>query len=1333
MKRAASKTTAIVFALLLIVSPIAGIAPITTTATAQTGAPDGFVGVPDTNVQEDLPVGTNVSLTEHDLEGSVMASDHASSLEVIVTTPKRAEGYVNSSSVSGGAGGVALVFQDDVEHSGRRIAVPADAIRETVGYLPEVVHGVHESGDGWTSEVEARNGLLIFEVPRFSSNTVTFEGEVQVSGDPAQNGSQYSYDVGDTASVDDFLINVTGSTASHWGNETATAIGDGEAWDLSIAGNTDPTGPSTSGEPVVQFTGRTTTFPESASATGAADGSTASFEVNGDESPQGQSVTFTGYSSSTTQAVSRSGISSGGTYDYSIGGNVPATNATVTFTGQETSTSGSGSGTGSGSVSVGGNVDPNGESVTFTGRESTNTVSETQTALTPGSSMSISPRGNLDPDGPSSNGEPTLSITGHASKASWTTGPAADGSTTTYNNKKGIEIVPNNDGSQVEIEIYDGGGATEAYLYDSNMNLLGSSSISNGKATINADVSAGSSYYALVDDNGNPFEGHYYQSGGTSSGASLDIAGGADDNGAYGTRYHIKNARLGYLPSGVSADSDNGVSVSYGDFKSGETKTKEFDISEGATSVSVSGTSGNFDLTLDYTEVTGSENPAIDTDGDGKAEASHTGVLANGETSTVSASDLSVGSNSISTSTAAGPQPDWTLEWTEITATEDPVNDLNNDGTTDVSYQGILRSGETYTAEVSDLATGSHTGSVTLAAGQTDVSLSYDETTATKDPAVDVDGDGQPDAQYSGVLYQDETATVSLSDLTTGSQSVEVITGGSQVDWQIDYDRVEHTENPGLDMDGDGSPEVLHSGVLAPGETVTKEVPSLRDTTNAVYVETASSTTTDATLRLEERTETVAPEVVVNGEATGGSAVGRLEEGETRTLQTDTSWIQEGVNTITVHVGDGSLSGDAPAPEVNLDYRHSAQVQVDTTYTAGGWQESYNVSHTFAGDRQNAQLRIPFSSRIYEIENVEQSVNGGSWESIPSEEWTLENGTELVVQLDDGDGSPGVEGGDTIAVRTTGQKVKVQNGEISVTDPTDPSDSSLDAGITVESRSPGFVIAVGGTESGDRVHYTHSESWENPDETAVIGAHGQVIDLPNAPAGGSARVTTIPLEPIVSEGDVGIHVADPDQPSLEIGPGTSGSGTDVTYRWYLVQSGEKYGLFSLPRERYLEKADAGTEYVELADDDSEEALVIRQPDGSAGGSGGSGGSGGFVGSDGSWSDPTDGIQLQEIGVVVAWVVFALLLIAATGRSRLSGRRRWAVVGVVSGGTGLLSLELIRPGSISGAINSGLAEIIPLAGLAVIGYAGFSLWQWWRARREEARTPETEVTIDAGSD
>ncbi len=130
---------------------------------------DGYVGVPDSNIVEDLPVGENASLEAEDLQGSTMASDHASSLQVVVTTPDRASDYTGSE-ISGGSSGVALVFQDDSAHEGRKVGVPAEAIRKAVGHVPEVVRGVHDSGDRWTRPVEARNGMLS---SRFRSSAVT--------------------------------------------------------------------------------------------------------------------------------------------------------------------------------------------------------------------------------------------------------------------------------------------------------------------------------------------------------------------------------------------------------------------------------------------------------------------------------------------------------------------------------------------------------------------------------------------------------------------------------------------------------------------------------------------------------------------------------------------------------------------------------------------------------------------------------------------------------------------------------------------------------------------------------------------------------------------------------------------------------------------------------------------------------------------------------------------------------------------------------------------------------------------------------------------------------
>ncbi|MCU4802778.1 hypothetical protein OB920_20660 [Halobacteria archaeon HArc-gm2] len=178
-------------------------------------------------------------------------------------------------------------------------------------------------------------------------------------------------------------------------------------------------------------------------------------------------------------------------------------------------------------------------------------------------------------------------------------------------------------------------------------------------------------------------------------------------------------------------------------------------------------------------------------------------------------------------------------------------------------------------------------------------------------------------------------------------------------------------------------------------------------------------------------------------------------------------------------------------------------------------------------------------------------------------------------------------------------------------------------------------------------------------------------------------MTTIPLEVSPTSGDVGIQVADPDQPTIDVTPGKVGSGSEVAFTWYSVVSGEKYSLYSLPRERYMDKQDAGSSSVTLLDDDSEGSLVIRQVDGSTDGE--STGGGEFSG--GNWEDPTEGIQWQKIAVVIVWAALSIGLVAATGRSEIQGRRRWGLIASIPTGTGILALELLRPGVIVGAVTS----------------------------------------------
>ncbi|MCU4802777.1 hypothetical protein OB920_20655 [Halobacteria archaeon HArc-gm2] len=346
-----------------------------------------------------------------------------------------------------------------------------------------------------------------------------------------------------------------------------------------------------------------------------------------------------------------------------------------------------------------------------------------------------------------------------------------------------------------------------------------------------------------------------------------------------------------------------------------------------------------------------------------------------------------------------------------------------------------------------------------------------------------------------GDMADGETATKRL-DVKTSSSSLEWSgSGGGSIDYSLKMQERSGSEDLSIDVDGDGTADVSYTAVLVDGETTSAQVGELAVGSGPAQVSLTSGTV-DAEVTYTEHTVTRDPVVYVNGNKI--EYTGELSPEQTASLSTDTGWIQDGSNNVTVRVGDGTLSSDAPDPSVDLNYSHSAEEQIDTQYISTGWEESYNVSHTFRGDQQNAELRIPFSQEVYNLEYVEQSVNGGSWVSVPSQDWELQNGTRLVVQLDDGDATAGVEAGDTIAIRTAGYKVQAVNGEITVVDPTTPEDDGLDTGFRVDFKSAGFHLEIGGTRLGNQVHYTHTESWENPDESVVVNADGQQdLYLPN--------------------------------------------------------------------------------------------------------------------------------------------------------------------------------------------------------------------------------------------
>jgi hypothetical protein len=301
--------------------------------------------------------------------------------------------------------------------------------------------------------------------------------------------------------------------------------------------------------------------------------------------------------------------------------------------------------------------------------------------------------------------------------------------------------------------------------------------------------------------------------------------------------------------------------------------------------------------------------------------------------------------------------------------------------------------------------------------------------------------------------------------------------------------------------------------------------------------------------------------------------------------------------------------------------------------------------------------------------------------------------------------------------------VDVRNGQISVPEPTDPDAAKIDSKIKIESRSSDFSIAVG---EGERLHYAYQESWNTVEDSSVIASDGtQQIYLPNADAGDTARITTVPVEVVPQSGDARVRVRDADGPTIKVSGGPSALGDDVNLQYYAVTDGKTYEAYSVSRERPVSKDDAENGVAVFSIDDSEEVLRLQL----AGTDSGGGDAGSSSISVGSWPQPDPGTTLQEIGVVVAWAALVVLLVAATGRSEVSGQRRWLIVGAVGLGTGLLSIEVLWPGTISTAIGTGLQDVAPLAGLAAIGIVGYSIVSWWQSRRKEAATPETSVSFN----
>ncbi|WP_050037921.1 MULTISPECIES: hypothetical protein [unclassified Haloarcula] len=1279
---------------------LAGIPAGSIGAVAADSGPSGMSAVPDGNIDVDVPDGQTPAIPAESLRGATYAGSNASSMSVTVTTPDRAEDLVGLNANLIGAGDLALILGDDQHHAGREVALPAGAVHEQLGYTPKQVRGVHSSGSTWTREVAYENGYLVFEVPEFSENGITFSGEVQITASPATDGFISAYGVGDKDAVNDFTADVTGITNTETDTESASSLTDGDTLSLSVAGNLPPTGPSTNNEPEIVFEGTEKKTEWSASATSSSSGSTKSVSVPGNVDPSSESVEFVGNEQTTARTVSGSSLASGDTLSYNVGGNIPATGAEVTFTGGLSSTSTSASGTGSGSVSVGGNIDAVDEGVSVTGRESTSSASASG-SLSPGNSESLNLNGNLDP----TNEQLTVTAGQSVSQGVDNYQYAILDDNAKLQSEFSLEPTPSEPITSLKLPndaAGDGSGKADIYLVREGVDttqkegtLVASDvqfTTSNEEVDIDAWDPNGASEVTveIVQTSLASTTITVGRSDGTDA-ADGKVYGHADDSPSDSTA--TATYRTGADVTVEAADTGASKSFSVG---GGNSETKSFSVNR-ADTISASG-SGSFDYTLDYTAHTGTEDPSVDVDGDGSAEASWSGVYTSGETpSSKSVDGLSPGTNSISTETTNGPQPDWTLSWTERTATEDPSIDVDGDGSTDASYTGVLKSGETHTASVSDLPTGSHTASVSTG-HKVDVDIDMTERTATEDPGLDLDGDGATDASYSGILTSGQSMSVSAETLSNGDSTVETSLTAGTVDYTISADGTYHTEDPAVDVDGDGVTEAGYSGMLAPGETATAELPSIDRQTSDVKISTVGGSATTAQVTYTERTETEDVSLYVNGNET--SYAGRLGDGETTSLTTDSAWVREGTNNVTL--GLAQQSADAPATQVQLTYRHEVQDKQTVTYTAEQLTSRYNVSKSFAGDRSAASLTIPFERNVYEVRNLEVRTNGGTWSEVAPADYEL-NDTTLNVEL----GS--VSAGDTVTVRADGSMARVNNGSIQVVDPS-VRGSTLDSRVKLTDWNGDSYMRL--PDGAERIHYAYDEPWaDESGEYATVEANGtQRLYLPPSDAGYEFQLATVPVTATPTNGDVQISVTDaPDtnEPSLEIGAGST-YGDEVEFTFVDAKDDQKYILYSTSQGVVRDSGTANSPLT-LSDDDSDETLQFQEENTT---------SSATDSTSGPFNGPTMGpITAPEEGIPIPLIVGVVLLLALAvlvRRFEFITLPSAVPEGTLPAAAAVLVVVYIIDWAsghvITQSLGSGLQPLVPLAGLIGLLLTAYYLYK-----------------------
>ena len=442
-----------------------------------------------------------------------------------------------------------------------------------------------------------------------------------------------------------------------------------------------------------------------------------------------------------------------------------------------------------------------------------------------------------------------------------------------------------------------------------------------------------------------------------------------------------------------------------------------------------------------------------------------------------------------------------------------------------------------------------------------EVRVQYDDTDSTREYTSElwVSDGGDP---FDGEMLdtdsnEREPGGARIADTHTLSGTTDLLTDDGDVNVGVKLTNsrnVEYLELNELDVE---TKSEIDMEISTDNETIVADGPGTYDIDYPLGESSlafSGSGSTDWTLRYDERTQTEDVEIDVNGNTVTHEGV--LADNETVSLETDTSWITTGTNTIDVSVAD---SIDGPDGTVGLDYRHAAESRVTIDKTSETWADHYNFSRTWTADREDAFIEIPFGDRFVFFEDLEMRHDHGEWSTIHSSQFE-QTGTDLRIDVGD------VVAGSTTEIRVKAHKIYVQDGEINVTQPTIEGDT-LDTEIEVLDAGDDFGIEVSNTEPAPLSHYVSESSWSSNDYLIVGSDDHQTLMMPSANSGGTATISTIPLS-ITADAEYRIDLDDPEEPRFSVSEGPSTGSIEVA--WHDATSGDDYGLYSFDRDRIVD-------------------------------------------------------------------------------------------------------------------------------------------------------------------